>query len=157
MAQQATPEDFIDNQEGAEELYERFAITIDKGQEPLRLDKFLVARIENATRNKVQKAIEAGRVLVNNKAVQPNYKIKPADEVVVYSDKEVVGEEIIPEAMPLNIAYEDTDILIIKGDNHVQFIRQNSFGHRCLGWYWWRYCQSPACGGCHRWPLRPQC
>lgn len=113
MAQQATPEDFIDNQEGAEELYERFAITIDKGQEPLRLDKFLVARIENATRNKVQKAIEAGRVLVNNKAVQPNYKIKPADEVVVYSDKEVVGEEIIPEEMPLNIAYEDNDILII--------------------------------------------
>jgi 23S rRNA pseudouridine1911/1915/1917 synthase len=96
-----------------EELYERFSIIVDKGQEPLRLDKFLVARIENATRNKVQKAIESGRVLVNTKPVQPNYKIKPADNIIVYSDKEVQGEEIIPENIPLNIAYEDSDVLII--------------------------------------------
>jgi len=99
--------------DGPEELYERLSIKVDKGQEPLRLDKFLTARIENATRNKIQKGIEAGRVLVNSKQVSANYKIKPADEIVVYSDKEVQGEEIIPEKIPLDITFEDDDIMIV--------------------------------------------
>ena len=112
MQQEAEQEELLE-QDGPEELYERFFIKIDKGQEPLRLDKFLVARIENATRNKVQKGIEAGRVLVNGKPVQANYRIKPADEIVVYSDKEVQGEEIIPENIPLNIVFEDNEVMII--------------------------------------------
>jgi 23S rRNA pseudouridine1911/1915/1917 synthase len=102
-----------DLQEGSEELFERFVLKVDKGQEPLRVDKFLVSRIENATRNKVQQSIEAGRVTINGKAVQPNYKIKPFDEIIVYSDKEVQGEEVIPEEMPLNIFYEDDDVMVI--------------------------------------------
>jgi 23S rRNA pseudouridine1911/1915/1917 synthase len=57
----------IEGAEGAEELYERFSLVVDKGQEPMRLDKFLVARIENASRNKVQQSIENGRVTVNTK------------------------------------------------------------------------------------------
>ena len=112
MRKEEDQEDLLE-QDGPEELYERFAITVDKGQEPLRLDKFLVARIENATRNKVQKAIEAGRVLVNTKQVQPNYKVKPSDDIIVYSDKEIQGEEIIPEELPLDIVYEDNDVMII--------------------------------------------
>jgi 23S rRNA pseudouridine1911/1915/1917 synthase len=99
--------------EASEELYERMSLVVDKGQEPLRLDKFLVSRVEGASRNKVQKAIEAGKVTVNSKVVPPNYKIKPKDEIIVYSDKEVQGEEIIPEPMQLNIVHEDADILII--------------------------------------------
>jgi len=99
--------------EGPEELYERLSIVVDKGQEPMRLDKFLTSRIENASRNKVQQAIETGRVLVNNKKVQANHKIRPGEEIVVYSDREVHAEEIIPEPMPLNIVYEDDEILII--------------------------------------------
>jgi 23S rRNA pseudouridine1911/1915/1917 synthase len=99
--------------EDAETLYEQLYITVDKGQTPLRIDKFLTARIENATRNKVQQAIEAERVWVNNKPIQPNYKIKPDDIIIVYTDKTVHGEEIIPEPMPLNIMYEDADVLII--------------------------------------------
>src|SRR3984893_15113217 len=99
--------------DGSEELYERLSIKVDKGQEPLRIDKFLVARIEHASRNKIQKALEAGMVLVNNKQVQPNYKIKPQDEIIVYSDKEAPGEEIVPEEMPLNIQYEDDQVMII--------------------------------------------
>lgn len=79
----------------------------------MRLDKFLTARIEGASRNKVQQAIEAGRVLINGKTVQANHKIKPGEELVVYSDKEAHGEEIIPQQMPLNIVFEDDDILII--------------------------------------------
>jgi len=108
-----TDEEELLELEGPEELYERLSIKVDKGQEPLRLDKFLTARIEHATRNKIQKGIEAGRVLVNSKQVNPNYKIRPADEIIVYSDKEVHGEEIVPEEMPLNIAFEDDDVLII--------------------------------------------
>lgn len=105
--------DDIEEIDGPEELYERMSLVVDKGQEPLRIDKFLVSRIENATRNKVQKGIDSGRVLVNNKTVQANYKIKPQDHIVIYDNKEVAGEEIIPEEMPLNIIYEDDDVLII--------------------------------------------
>src|SRR5687767_865480 len=86
-----------DATEGTEELYERMSVKVDKGQEPMRLDKFLVARIEGASRNKVQQSIESGRVTVNGKTVQANHKIKPGEEIVVYSDKEMQGEEIIPE------------------------------------------------------------
>jgi 23S rRNA pseudouridine1911/1915/1917 synthase len=99
--------------DSSEELYERLNLKVDKGQEPLRIDKFLVQRIENASRNKIQKALDSGMVLVNNRQVQPNYKIRPQDEIIVYSDKEAHGEEIIPEEMPLNIHYEDEELLII--------------------------------------------
>jgi 23S rRNA pseudouridine1911/1915/1917 synthase len=106
-------EDDADQLEGSEVLYEQMTFKVDKGQEPLRIDKFVVARIENATRNKVQKAIDTGRVLVNGKIIQANYKVKPGDQIVVYSDKEVHGEEIIPENLPLNILFEDDHIMII--------------------------------------------
>jgi 23S rRNA pseudouridine1911/1915/1917 synthase len=99
--------------DGSEELYERLSIRVDKGQEPLRIDKFLVQRIENASRSKIQKGLEAGLVLVNNRQVQPNYKIRPLDEIIMYSEKEPHSDEIIPEKMPLNIQYEDADLLII--------------------------------------------
>jgi 23S rRNA pseudouridine1911/1915/1917 synthase len=113
MSREPEENDLEDSVESAEELYERMSLVVDRGQEPLRLDKFLVSRVEGASRNKVQKAIEAGRVTVNSRIVPPNYKIKPRDEIVVYSDKEVQGEEIIPEPIPLDIVYEDAEILII--------------------------------------------
>ena len=97
----------------SETLYERLSLVVDKGQEPIRLDKFLTARIENISRNKVQQAIEGGRVLVNNKTASANYKIRPGDLIVCYSDRQTVGEEIIPEKMPLNIFYEDDEVMII--------------------------------------------
>jgi 23S rRNA pseudouridine1911/1915/1917 synthase len=105
--------DIEESSEAAEELYQRMSLKVDKGQEPLRLDKFLVSRVENASRTKVQKAIESGRVLVNNHTITANYKIRPGDEIIVYSDKEVQGEEIIPEPIPLHIVYEDDQVLII--------------------------------------------
>ena len=99
--------------EFSEVLYERMNLVVSNGQEPMRLDKFLTARIENISRNKVQQAIDGGRVLVNNKTASANYKIKAGDNIVCFSDKEAVGEEIIPEKMPLNIFYEDDEVLII--------------------------------------------
>lgn len=110
---QIYPDPAEEHAEGPEELYERLNLVVDRGQEPIRLDKFLTARIEGASRNKVQQAIESGRVLVNNKKVQANHKIKPGEEIIVYSDREVHNEEIIPEEMPLNIVYEDEEIMII--------------------------------------------
>jgi 23S rRNA pseudouridine1911/1915/1917 synthase len=102
-----------DNNEFSEVLYERMNLVVDKGQEPMRLDKFLTARIENISRNKVQQAIDGGRVLVNNKLAAANYKIRPADNIVCYSDRQAIGEEIIPEKMPLNIFYEDDEVMVI--------------------------------------------
>ncbi len=96
-----------------DELYERFNITVDKGQEPLRIDKFLMNRIEGATRNKLQQAINAGMVLVNGKEIKPNYKVKGLDEVIVYSDMSPDQTDVVPEKILLNIVYEDTDLMVI--------------------------------------------
>ncbi|MES2881083.1 MAG: RluA family pseudouridine synthase [Bacteroidota bacterium] len=98
---------------GTDELYQRFVFTIDKGQEPYRIDKFLFNRIEGATRNKLQQAINGGLVLVNDKPVKQNYKIKPLDHIVIYSDLSPESTEIIPENLPLNILFEDADIMVI--------------------------------------------
>lgn len=98
---------------GSDELYERFSLVIDKGQEPLRIDKFLMARIEGATRNKLQQAINHGMVLVNGKEIRPNYKVKPIDSIVVYSDMSPEETDVVPEKMDLRIVYEDADLMII--------------------------------------------
>jgi 23S rRNA pseudouridine1911/1915/1917 synthase len=100
-------------QDNNDELYERFNIVIDKGQDQLRIDKFLVNRIEGATRNKVQKAISAGMVLVNDAPIKSNYKVKPSDSIVVYSDMSPEDTSVLPEKMDLNIVYEDADLMII--------------------------------------------
>lgn len=102
-----------DAAESSDELYERFSIIIDKGQEPLRIDKFLVQRIEGATRNKVQQAINHGMVQVNGREVRPNYKVKPADSIIVYSDMSPDETDVVPEPMELNIVYEDSDLMVI--------------------------------------------
>lgn len=100
-------------QESSDELYERFSIIIDKGQEPLRIDKFLANRIEGATRNKLQQAINHDMVLVNGKAVRPNYKVKPGDSIIIYSDMSPEETDVVPEKIDLNIAFEDNDLLLI--------------------------------------------
>lgn len=102
-----------ESQDSSDELYQRFVFTADKGQEPFRIDKFLMNRIEGATRNKLQQAINAGLILVNNKEVKQNYKVKAFDQIVVYSDLSPESTEIVPEKLNLDIVYEDDDILII--------------------------------------------
>ena len=106
-------ENIEDDQQENEELYEKLVLTIDKGQEPLRIDKFLMTRIEGATRNKIQQAIDNEMVLVNEKTIKNNYKIRPLDKVVVYTSRAPEGTEIVPENIPLNIHYEDDALLII--------------------------------------------
>src|SRR5215203_6531195 len=101
-----------ENNDISEELYQRFVFNADKGQEPYRIDKFLMNRIEGATRNKLQQAINAGLILVNNKAVKQNYKIKALDQIIVYSDLSPESTEIVPEQMQLDIVFEDDDIML---------------------------------------------
>jgi len=101
------------SQNGNDELYERFVFKTDKGQEPYRIDKFLMNRIEGASRNKLQQALNAGLITVNGKEVKPNFKIKAFDEIVVYSDMSPADTEVIPEKLELFIKYEDEDLLII--------------------------------------------
>lgn len=100
-------------QDNNDELYERFSITIDKGQEPLRIDKFLMQRLEGATRNKLQQSINLGMVTVNGKDVKPNYKVKPGDSIVIFSDMSPEETDIIPEKLNLDIVYEDADLIIV--------------------------------------------
>ena len=103
----------VEQTEASDELYQRFQFTADKGQEPYRIDKFLMNRIEGATRNKLQQAINAGLILVNDKEVKQNYKVKANDKIIVYSDFSPESTDVVPEKLNLNIVYEDDDIMVI--------------------------------------------
>jgi 23S rRNA pseudouridine1911/1915/1917 synthase len=103
----------IVKEESADELYERKAFKVDAGQQPLRIDKWVQQRIENASRNKVQQAIEAGFLTVNTKRVKSNYKIKPGDEILLMSFINPEYTEVKPENIFLNIVYEDEDVMVI--------------------------------------------
>lgn len=96
-----------------DELFEHHRFIIDKGQEPVRIDKFLTDRIVGVSRNKLQQAAEAGSILVNNKAVKSNYKVKPKDLVQVVLPNPVWDYTVEPENIPLDILFEDEDILIV--------------------------------------------
>jgi len=98
---------------GSDDLYERFVFRTDKGQEPLRIDKYLMNRIEGATRNKIQQALNAGLITVDGKEVRPNFKVKGLNEIIVYSDTSAADSEVVPEPMDLNIVFEDDDLMVI--------------------------------------------
>lgn len=97
-----------------QELFERSRIVVDPGQEPLRIDKFLMDRLANVTRNRVQMACHGEMIFVNDKTVKPNYKVKPNDVIRIIMPKPPFEPlEVIPEDIPLNIVYEDDDLLIL--------------------------------------------
>lgn len=108
-----TPETDTDDGEEQDGLYEHFRFTVDRGQSLLRIDKFLTSRIENASRNRVQCAADAGNILVNGKSVKSSYKVKPLDTISIVMPYPRRGVEIVPENIPLNILFEDNDILVI--------------------------------------------
>ena len=102
-----------DELEESPTLYEHFRFVADKGQSLLRVDKFLVDRMMNATRNRIQLAAEAGAILVNGTPVKSNYRVKPMDVVTLVMTRPRRELEIIPENIPLNIVYEDDDLLVV--------------------------------------------
>lgn len=104
-------EEIIDDQEDG--LFEHHRIVVDKGQALLRIDKFLMARIANATRTKIQDAIHLNFIKVNDKTIKPNYKVHPGDVITVMLPEPPRDTEVIPENIPLNIVYEDEHLLVI--------------------------------------------
>ncbi|WP_417195970.1 RluA family pseudouridine synthase [Bizionia sp.] len=104
-----TPE----NQSEEDDLYEHYAFTAEKGQTPLRIDKYLMNFIENATRNKIQAAAKSGNIYVNDEQVKSNYKVKPFDKIRVLFEHPPYEYLLTPENIPLNIVYEDDDLLVV--------------------------------------------
>ena len=98
---------------GTPELYEHFRVVVDKGQSPVRIDKYLFERIVNASRNRIQTAADAGFVMANGKPVKSSYKVKPQDVLTVMMDRPRYENDIIPEDIPLDVVYEDEDLMVI--------------------------------------------
>ena len=99
--------------ENNDELFEHFSFLVDKGQEPVRVDKFLMNRIENATRNKIQKAAKSGYIFSNENPVKQNYKVKPGDNIKVMFHHPPYENLIVGEKIDIDIIYEDNDILVV--------------------------------------------
>lgn len=106
-------QDAQDFEEQSEELYEHHRFTADPGQEVLRIDKFLLDRMPNTSRNKIQIAAKNGNIHVNGNPVKQNYKVKPGDEVSIVLPYPVREIELIPQDIPLNIAYEDDQLVVV--------------------------------------------
>ncbi len=106
------PDDFEMHDE-EQELYEHHRLMVDKGQALLRIDKFLLNRLESISRSKLQNAAHAGNILVNEKSVKPNYKVKPGDIISIVLAQPPRELELIPQDIPVNIVYEDDDIIVI--------------------------------------------
>jgi 23S rRNA pseudouridine1911/1915/1917 synthase len=103
----------IEADERQDELWEHFAVTVDRGQAMLRIDKYLVDRLENCSRSRIQAAADTGSVLVNGVPVKSNYRVKPADRISIvmpYPKREI---EIIPEDIPLDVVYEDDHLMVV--------------------------------------------
>ncbi len=96
-----------------QDLYEHYRFVVDKGQSPLRVDKFLTNFIENSTRNKIQIAAKSGSILVNNAIVKSNYKVKPDDVISIVLAFPPREKELFPEDITLDIIYEDQDLLVV--------------------------------------------
>ena len=95
------------------QLYEHHRIIADKGQKLLRVDKFLLTQLSGTSRNRVQKAADAGFIMANGKPVKRSYKVKPDDVIQVMLDRPHYENKITPEDIPLNIVYEDGDLMVI--------------------------------------------
>lgn len=106
-------ENILEEQEQQDEFFEHFSLLVDKGQGLLRIDKFLVTRLENTSRSRIQAAADTQSILVNGKAVKSSYRVKPLDKVSIvmpYPRREV---QIIAEDIPIDIVYEDDDLLMV--------------------------------------------
>jgi 23S rRNA pseudouridine1911/1915/1917 synthase len=94
-------------------LYEHHAFEVDKGQQPLRIDKYVMNFIENTTRTKIQEAAKEGNILVNGKSVKANYKVRPLDTIQVMFPHPTYEELLVPEDIPIDVVYEDDDVLVV--------------------------------------------
>ena len=104
--------DEVDDDE-QQQLYEHFRIEVDRGQVAVRVDKFLFEKLQHSSRNRIQKAADAGFVHVNDKPVKSNYKVRPGDSVTLMLDRPHFDTTIEPEDIPLEVVYEDEQLMVI--------------------------------------------
>lgn len=95
------------------QLYEHFRVTVDKGQDLVRVDKYLFDKLTNVSRNRIQKAADAGYIMANENPVKSNYRVKPLDVITVMLDRPYYDNEVVPEDIPLNIVYEDDVLMVV--------------------------------------------
>ncbi|KGI61320.1 pseudouridine synthase, RluA family [Prevotella sp. DNF00663] len=105
--------DEIEDSDESQQLYEHWRVEVDKGQEPVRIDKYLTERNPYISRNRIQAAAEAGAIRVNNKPVKSNYKVRPLDVITLMLDKPKHDTSIVAEDIPLNIVYEDDALMVV--------------------------------------------
>jgi 23S rRNA pseudouridine1911/1915/1917 synthase len=106
-------DDDLQKGDGSPDRFERHIFIVDKGQQPLRIDKYIFNRLEGATRNKIQQAIDEKLIMVNGEPVKANYKVRPMDEIIVFSDRDPESLEIKPQDLPLKVVYEDDTLMVI--------------------------------------------
>lgn len=116
-----------DFQDDFQEMYEHFKIVVDPGQGLMRIDKFLDDRLNNASRTKIQLAAQAGNIIVNDKAVKANYRIKPGDVIQIMMSFPRREIEIVPENIALNIVYEDQSLIVV--NKPPGMVVHPSYGH----------------------------
>lgn len=112
MAEEAQDMTLLEDDE-EQQLYEHFRIVVDKGQEPLRVDKYMFERLKHSSRNRIQKATDAGFVHVNDQPVKSNYKVRPLDVITLMLDAPQHDHTIEAEDIPLDIVYEDADLMVV--------------------------------------------
>ena len=102
-----------EKQESGDDFYEHFRFEVSPGQSPVRIDKYLVQKTENISRNKIQNAIKTGNLVVNDKPVKANYKVRPGDVIRLLLPYAPYRELLKPERVPINIVYEDKDVIVV--------------------------------------------
>lgn len=103
----------IEDDDETGQLYEHFRFVADPGQEPQRVDKFMCEKLPHSSRNRIQKAADAGFVHVNERPVKSNYKVRPNDVVTLMLDRPRHDTSIVAEDIPLNVVYEDSELMVI--------------------------------------------
>ncbi len=118
----------VEQSNRAANLFEHYNFVVEKGHDIIRLDKFLILRLANKSRNRIQQCIINGNVFCNNKKqIKSNYKVKPNDEISIRFEYEPLDKSIIPEDIPLDILYDDDDIIVV--NKKAGMVVHPSFGH----------------------------
>jgi 23S rRNA pseudouridine1911/1915/1917 synthase len=127
MAEEDLIAEELEQQEEDQQLFEHYRFVVDKGQAPLRIDRYIVSKMEQTSRHRIQLALEAQYVRVGGRPVKANYKVKPGDVITIMLPYQRRGFEVHPEPIPLNIVYEDDDLLIV--NKPAGMVVHPGFGH----------------------------
>ncbi len=109
-------DDELDEDQDEQELFEHFRIDVDQGQNLLRMDRFILAKIPNVSRSRIQAAADAGNIIVNGKPTKSSYRVKPGDSISIMMPHPPLKIEIIPQEIPINIVFEDDTLLVVNKD-----------------------------------------